>query len=430
MMGFDIVLANPWACCFAQTTVLLLIGVLANHFALKRTPAIAASVGVILMVSCVCIVLMTLGGVPRPIQFSSWHAQLDGTAEQISSTANGFESTESLGLPVVFSGFAQPNSLNTRQMVTPAAPLELPDISFCLSVLLLTTLFVSLVRFLWGVAKVIQIAKSSELEDSSSIGSLLDSIAATAKMSVRQSVHVRTFAGRGSPFISWATGNTVFVPQLFKEWTREEQAVSLQHELAHLERGDKWCRLLIDLSRWILWLHPLAWLLGRQTELAQDLAADQLAANSHRNNTSYCQALSRLALRFDAECRHCPSLGVSVSSSLIRRITMLKDKSFYRRPSTNMCRAVSLVVAVVCLVGGWSVVAQTKESAAQKKGTDVILASHHKPLQPFAQPITKPWGEFGVQSGYFTANMDRLLQHPHVRQLAEAATEYFESELL
>jgi len=65
-------------------------------------------------------------------------------------------------------------------------------------------------------------------------------------------------------------------------WSETEKQACLAHELSHLQRYDHVSRIVLDVARWILWFHPLAWLLSRQTELAQEMAADQLTVITTR----------------------------------------------------------------------------------------------------------------------------------------------------
>ena len=255
-------------------------------------------------------------------------------------------------------------------------------------------------------------------------------LASLPNSSKRKPISVRQFKGTGSPFVSWLTGDTIFVPESFLTWSESEQSVSLAHEIGHLQRRDHYCRLITQFAFCLTWLHPLAWILHRQTVLAQELAADQVAAQTTENSSAYCRGLSRLALRFDAECRHPSALGVSVSSSLIRRITMLREINFYRLPCSRFVnRCITLSAFIACTwIGCWSVSAQ---SAIQEQQTDpqVVAASHTAPVKTFSAPVTEPWEVIGNQPGYIKVRVSRLLDHPDFKSYEPMITTQLDSLL-
>ena len=414
---------SQWILCLIQVTILMSISWVVGRVALRRFPDISASVGIVALLVSASLIALTWAEVPRPFQLTvqtdvqtaalTDSATNHSSAWRLESTKDTVQSPPSwLGKFTTTFYWAAPTGLNPGDASKSYA---ISPVS-ATNVLLLLTLLGGLV----GVFRVVHssiaidglVRSSSPVEDAKIRAEVQRIVSLLPIEREHQEFRVRQFNGPGSPFVSWLTGKTIFVPESFLTWSDSEQSVSLAHEIGHLQRRDHYCRLITQLTFCLTWLHPFAWILHRQTLLAQELAADQVAAQATQNSSAYCRGLSRLALRFDAECRHPSALGVSVSSSLIRRITMLKGIT-HRLPCSrfiNRCVTWSAVIACTW-IGCWSVSGQT---TTQEKQADskVVAASHTTPVKMFSKPATAPWEVIGNQSGYYEVEVGRVLNHP------------------
>ena len=420
--NFTAINESQWILCLLQITFLMSISWIVGRIALYRLPDISASIGVVALTASAGLIVFTWAGVPRPFELiandqvalSTDLEPSHSSVELLKSPVNPEHSIPSWLSSLVpqFNWLASTSdngaAESTWQLVSPARIVHL--------LLLLTLLggLVGVFRVVLSSITIHTLARfSSPVEDSRIRAEVMQILARLPIASQRQPILVRQFKGTGSPFVSWLTGNTIFVPESFLTWSDSEQSVSLAHEIGHLQRRDHYCRLITQLTFCLTWLHPLAWLLHRQTLLAQELAADQVAAQATENPSAYCRGLSRLALRFDAECRQPSALGVSVSSSLIRRITMLKGMTFYRLPCSRFVnRCITLSAFIACTwIGCWSVSGQ---DATHQQPTDpkVVPASHTAPVKMFSAPATAPWEVVGNQPGYVRIQVSRILNHP------------------
>ena len=93
---------------------------------------------------------------------------------------------------------------------------------------------------------------------------------------------------------------TVMLPAGWREWSPAELKAVLAHELAHIARHDALWRLVAAFTVALHWGQPLMHWLRRQLLLAQELAADELAAAAMGSKREYLQALAKLALRQDS----------------------------------------------------------------------------------------------------------------------------------
>ena len=421
---------SQWMLCLVQITGLMLIGWTLGRMTLRKFPDVSASIGVVVLAASAGLVVITLAGVPRPFELTttdettevSMHSSSNLPIAAVSNSdallnARSGRWFNQLASLVNFSS----TSVSSTDIADNSRPLIAADRLVGLTILL-TILggLVGIFRVAHSSKTIGMLARSSSLICDERIGSEVARIVAQLPTALRhQDISVHQINGSGSPFICWLTGSRIFVPDTFLDWTTSEQSTSLAHEISHLQRRDHFCRLLTELTFCLVWLHPLAWILHRQTLLAQELAADQLAAQTTENPSAYCRGLSRLALRFDAQSRQPSALGVSVSSSLIRRITMLREITFHRLPCSRLVhRCIALSTFVACAwIACWSVEAQTAtpNKVDSKVDSKVVVASHTVPMKMFSQPTTLPWETLGNHSGYVKIQLNRLLEHPELK---------------
>jgi hypothetical protein len=127
---------------------------------------------------------------------------------------------------------------------------------------------------------------------------------------------------------------SVMLPADWEEWSSVELKAVLAHELAHIARFDALWRLVAAFTVALNWGQPLMHWLRGQLLLAQELAADEMAAAAMGSKREYLRALARLALRQDSRTTGTPptALVPVFSGFLLRRMVMLraKDGSMHR----------------------------------------------------------------------------------------------------
>ncbi len=132
---------------------------------------------------------------------------------------------------------------------------------------------------------------------------------------------------------------TVLLPSGWREWSAAELKAVMAHELAHVCRRDFALRLVAAFTSALQCGQPLVVWLRWQLTLAQELAADELAATAIGSRADYLQAIARLALQQESQ-PIAGSMGALLpvfSGFLLRRIAMLRAKDgrasrVWRRP--------------------------------------------------------------------------------------------------
>ena len=419
---------SQWILCLIQITLMLAAGWLIGRITLRQFPDISASVGVVAMLVSAGLIGLTWAQVPRPFQLTlqAEESRSAPVATPVDASTDPLERTtdsqQQQSPPLWLGSFK--SLLKWTAVSTDSSPAEQGESYWTKPISIATVLLLTLLGGVAGVFRVVlslitvrRLMRSSTPVNDAKVRAEVKRIVTLLPIGrerEHQDIPVRQFKGMGSPFVCCLAGRTIFVPESFLTWSDSEQSISLGHEIGHLQRRDHYCRLITQLTFCLTWLHPFAWILHRQTVFAQELAADQVAAQTMHNSSAYCRGLSRLALRFDAECGSSSVLGVSVSSSLIRRITMLKGITHRLPRSLFVNRCLTLTAFVACSwIGCWSVSAQspTQEEQADSK---VVAASHTTPVTMFSRPATAPWEVLESQSGYFEVEFGRVLNHPYV----------------
>jgi beta-lactamase regulating signal transducer with metallopeptidase domain len=165
----------------------------------------------------------------------------------------------------------------------------------------------------------------------------------------------------------------IVLPGDWREWSLAELKAVLAHELAHIARHDALWRLVATFTVALHWGQPLMHWLRRQLLLAQELAADELAAAAMGSKQEYLQALAKLALRQDSRPAAAPPAALLpvFSGFLLRRMVMLraKDGSLHRDWRLLMQgSAMGLVAAITLLATAIRGLAEPPATTATRRG--------------------------------------------------------------
>ena len=186
-----------------------------------------------------------------------------------------------------------------------------------------------------------------------------------------------------SPQVAGLWQPTVLLPAS-QVLTREESAMALAHELAHLRRGDLWLVWVPAIAQRLFFFHPLvAWAM-REYALNREAACDAQVLQQHR---AAPQTYGRLLLRLGvAHPMHSGLAGASPTfQNLKRRLIMLQQTVNDTTP-----RARGWLLVVLVALAGVLPYRVTATGANQTQGmtpadSDVPVAA--TPATPLAPPV-------------------------------------------
>lgn len=160
----------------------------------------------------------------------------------------------------------------------------------------------------------------------------------------------------------------VLLPWAARTWTDERVRIVLQHELAHISRGDWAMQMLAASIRCVCWFHPLVWLACRRLRHESEYACDDLVLAQGVDAAHYATHLVEVAREV---CRSrdgwVPAPAVAHPSTLEQRIRAMLNETRDRAPLSPTTRILASLplaaMAVVVAVAAFSV--STTQAAAQ-----------------------------------------------------------------
>lgn len=226
--------------------------------------------------------------------------------------------------------------------------------------------------------------------------------------------------GDGSPLLLGILRPAIVFPAATLSRLNEtERALVLAHELAHVGRGDLLWSVVAASVRAVFWFHPLAWLGQKQLSLTQEIAADELAIATHKQNpVSYAELLVSVVTKLGS-CPLRPALSVGVAGShlsLQQRLIAMRYMKPASRAMLAACGCSLVAIAGLGLVP-WMLVAAEPPTAdkllAAEKTPDKVPAASKSPDKvadkvPDKTP-DKPTPKEQIERGRFVSFQDGTL---------------------
>jgi TonB family protein len=157
-------------------------------------------------------------------------------------------------------------------------------------------------------------------------------------------------AARGSmPMTFGVMQPVVFMPADAVEWSEDRRRLVLQHELAHIERGDSATHLMARCALSLLWWHPLAWKAWREFLKERESAADDLVLSAGARASDYATLLLDIARTMHSQ-NAVAWAGVAMArrSQLEGRLLAILDARVSRK-STRRASALAAAAAAIAL---------------------------------------------------------------------------------
>jgi uncharacterized protein (TIGR03067 family) len=226
----------------------------------------------------------------------------------------------------------------------------------------------SLVRLLvaWRGAR--QLRKQSGIIDNTP---LIEQLAIQARLyDLRGSPALLETGGNGSPMLIGILRPAIVLPGgTVRKLDLPELTMVLGHELAHIRRGDLLWNLAAACVQTVFFFHPLVWLSRRQLNLAQEVAADELAIlRQHHDPASYGTLLVSVISRLGPS-RLIPTMSMGTAGSVQSLTRRLVAMASIGRVSRGVIVASGFLLAATVLMGivPWRLVAAEPKSANDAK---------------------------------------------------------------
>ena len=183
---------------------------------------------------------------------------------------------------------------------------------------------------------------------------------------IRRRVDVLVHDAAPGPLTFGLMRPTIVLPLDARNWSADDLARAIVHELEHVRRGDWATQCLARLVCALYWFHPLVWVARQQLALEAERACDD-AVVSRSDATAYADQLVDLAERLTV-ARHQPLLAMANRSDLAARVAAVLDarQSRGRAGAIAVTAACAIAVALVSTISPLQIVAavQTQTPAA------------------------------------------------------------------
>ena len=175
-----------------------------------------------------------------------------------------------------------------------------------------------------------------------------------AAVSLRRDVRLKSHDAVAIPLTWGLIRPVILLPRAAEDWTEDERATVLCHELSHIKRGDFLVMLLVRLSLAMAWTNPLTWVVFGMLRREQEKACDEMVLRTGLKPSVYAAHL--LSFRRAAGRRFQPAaalLGLFGRSPLNERLAaILKHKLVFREVKMKTKLALGCAVILsVALIG-------------------------------------------------------------------------------
>ncbi len=127
------------------------------------------------------------------------------------------------------------------------------------------------------------------------------------------------------PFSFGLHPGAIYVPADWQSWPPQSQKLVLEHEFAHIRRGDGWMQAFQLLTQILFFFHPLVWLLNRQINAMREMVCDEITIDGNKmTSLVYSRYLIKIA-----ECKLMADIGCAPASALIRQRNQLVQRIQY-----------------------------------------------------------------------------------------------------
>jgi len=262
--------------------------------------------------------------------------------------------------------------------IYPSRAVELPSFPAILAFLWIIGVGWSLAHLLvaWQGAR--RLRKQSRIIDN---GPVIEQLAHQARLyGLRTSPRLLETGGSGSPMLIGILRPAIVIPgSTLRRLSPPELAMVLGHELAHIRRGDLLWNLVAAVVRAVFFFHPLVWLSQRRLNLAQEVAADELAILRQRHDpVSYGKLLVSVISKLGPS-RLIPTMSMGTAGSVQSLTRRLVAMANIGRASRGIIVTSGILLAAMVLLGivPWRLVAaEPKVSENQKEPPKVALPAY------------------------------------------------------
>jgi beta-lactamase regulating signal transducer with metallopeptidase domain len=177
--------------------------------------------------------------------------------------------------------------------------------------------------------------------------------------------------------LTWGIRNPVILlPADSADWSVDHRDVVIQHEMAHIARGDTITQMLATIVCAIYWFHPLVWIAAHGLRAEQERACDDRVLSSGTSPVAYAGHLLEVARTARALGPHgFVSLAMARPSQLEGRLLAVLNGSRKRNGVSPVMKKISVAAAAVAIVTLSAFTPIARPAAIRAVVTPTIIAT-------------------------------------------------------
>ncbi|HMF98396.1 MAG TPA: M56 family metallopeptidase [Vicinamibacterales bacterium] len=185
--------------------------------------------------------------------------------------------------------------------------------------------------------------------------------------------------------VTWGMARPkIVLPSVAGTWDEQRARIVLQHELAHIRRGDWLAQMVAQAVLALNWFNPVLWIACRRLQRESEQACDDAVLRTGVDPADYASHLLELA-RTLTRRRAVPAPAMARPSTLEGRIAAMLDAHLNRNPLSSSVRIATAVV-LMALTASLAAVAAQRYSTFSGTLTDQTNAV----LPNIAVTLTNP----------------------------------------
>ena len=192
---------------------------------------------------------------------------------------------------------------------------------------------------------------------------------ATLRNELKRDVHVCVANDATGPLVMGIKDPIIVVPKQFEStFTVKEQHLALDHECAHIKRGDLIALFLATLLRASMWPSPVIYYAYKLFRQDQEAACDESVISKNEALPSIVTAYASAILKSASFARATPTTSLSMAHPIKERIKIMTSKT-KRHPRFGALIAATIVTFGLAATASYTAQAESTKDQADKQSS-------------------------------------------------------------
>jgi beta-lactamase regulating signal transducer with metallopeptidase domain len=152
-----------------------------------------------------------------------------------------------------------------------------------------------------------------------------------------------------SPLATGLWRHTILLPRIATEWADDRRRAVLQHEIAHIARGDLRTQLVVQAACALYWFNPFVWVAAAEIRRERERACDDQVLRLGASASSYASHLLAIARELRPSLQPQGGLAMARPSEMEGRLVAVLAAGRTRVPLRATRWAVPVVVTATTL---------------------------------------------------------------------------------